>query len=84
MALENLLYKTKTDFFKVNLKLMSLKDFNKDKVITDEENKRHMLTEDLKENIQKWSEKSFGLNLRKLSFVLFIHIASFPENRQFH
>ena len=56
-ALENLLYKTKTEFFEENLKPMSLVDFNKeiDKAINDEENNRVTPAEDLKKKIQKWS-----------------------------
>ncbi|QOW10379.1 hypothetical protein Q73A0000_08370 [Kaistella flava (ex Peng et al. 2021)] len=56
-ALENLLYKTKNEFFEENLKPMSLEDFNKeiDKAINDEENNRLIRAEDLKEKIQKWS-----------------------------
>ena len=56
-ALENLLYKTKTEFFEENLKPMSLEDFNKeiDKAIDDEENNRLIPAEDLKKKIQKWT-----------------------------
>lgn len=56
-ALENLLDKTKTEFFEENLKPMSLEDFNKeiDKAINDEENNRLIPAEFLKKKIQKWT-----------------------------
>lgn len=56
-ALENLLYKTKTEFFEENLKPMSLEDFNReiDKAINDEEKNRLIPAEDLKKKIQKWT-----------------------------
>ena len=56
-ALENLLYKRKTEFFEENLKPMSLEVFNKeiDKAINDEEDNRLIPAEDLKKKIQKWT-----------------------------
>lgn len=53
---ENLLSKTKTEFFEQNLKPMSVEDFNKeiDAALDDEENNRLIPAENLKKKIQDW------------------------------
>jgi hypothetical protein len=56
-AIENLLYKSKSEFFEENLKPMTLKQFNDeiDKALDDEKNNRLINAKDLKSKIQKWS-----------------------------
>ena len=56
-ALENFLYKSKSDIFEQNLKPMSIEQFNKeiDQALEDEKNDRTILSKDLKAQIQKWS-----------------------------
>lgn len=56
-ALENLLYKSKSEVFEQNLTPMTLKQFNEeiDKALDDENNNRLVNAKDLKSKIQKLS-----------------------------
>ncbi|WP_434979132.1 hypothetical protein [Daejeonia sp. YH14] len=56
-ALENFLYKNKSEFFEQNLNPMSLEQFNReiDQALEDEKNNRIISAKDLKQKIQKWS-----------------------------
>lgn len=56
-AIENLLHKSKSDFFEQNLKPMTLKQFNDeiDKALDDEKNNKLINAKDLKRKIQEWS-----------------------------
>nr|WP_294899731.1 hypothetical protein [uncultured Pedobacter sp.] len=56
-ALENLLHKSKSEFFEQNLKPMTLKQFYDeiDKALDDENNNRLVNAKDLKSKIQEWS-----------------------------
>lgn len=56
-ALENFLYKNKSEIFEQNLNPMSLEQFNReiDQALEDEKNNRIISAKDLKQKIQKWS-----------------------------
>jgi len=56
-ALENLLHKSKYEYFEENMKSMSLERFNDeiDQALDDEKNNRLISNSDLKQKIKKWS-----------------------------